>query len=398
MNVSTGGNTGVRLDARQLTAAAEAATGLSDWGQDQTFRIGLGKLIESMNDLDAPDSLMQQVGMRLTGSLMTLLHFVEDEKLHPEILDGKIERPVVIVGLPRTGTTITYDLLALDPAARAPRNWEFAMPWPAPEIATWDTDPRIAQLDALFAQLLRGAPKLGDIQDIEARACSECNLAFTHHFASTQFPAEWGAITYGRWLRENPSVPGRYAAHKRLLQELQWKGPRGRWTLKSPEHLCTIEELLEAYPDACLVWTHRDPVSAFSSLSSMLNEFRKAAGVKDDPMAVGRYVIDTWSTALEHATDVRNRRPEIDRAVIDISHQEVIADRIGVVRRIHQYFNLPFSAEHEAALHGAAMKTISRRLGKHTHRPEDFGITRDEVHSLLPKYLARFGKFFQEPR
>jgi len=398
VNASTAAPTGSRLEVRQLTAAAEAATGLSDWGKDQTFRVGLGKLVESMNNMDAPDLLQQQAGMRLTGSLMTLLHFVDDEKHHPEILDQKIERPVVIVGLPRTGTTVTYDLLALDPAARAPRNWEYAMPWPAPEIATWDTDPRIAQLDAIFAQLLRGAPKLGDIQDIEARACSECNLAFTHHFASTQFPAEWGVISYGKWLRENPSVPGRYAAHKRLLQELQWKGPRGRWTLKSPEHLCTIEELLEAYPDACLVWTHRDPVSAFSSLSSMLNEFRKAAGVKDDPMAVGRYVMDTWSSALEHATDVRNRKLEVDRAVIDISHQDVIADRIEVVQRIHRYFELPFTREHEAALHGAAMKTIARRLGKHTHKPEDFGITRAEVHALLPKYLARFGHFFQERR
>ena len=396
MNATTAAKNSARLDVGQLMAAAETATGLSDWGTDRTFRIGLEKLVESMNGMDAPEALVQQAGMRLTGSLMTLLHFVEDAKRHPEILDEKIERPLVIVGLPRTGTTITYDLLALDPAARAPRNWEFAMPWPAPEIATWNTDPRIAQLDAIFAQLLQGAPKLADIQDIEARACAECNLAFTHHFASTQFPAEWGMISYGKWLRENPAVPGRYAAHRRLLQQLQWKGPRGRWTLKSPEHLCTIEELLEAFPDACLVWTHRDPVSAFSSLSSMLNEFRKAAGVKNDPIAVGRYVMDTWSTALEHATDVRNRRPEVNRAVIDISHKEVIADRVEVVKRIHQYFKLPFSAEHEAALQSAAMKTISRRLGKHTHEPADFGITREEVRSLLPKYLARFGHLFDE--
>src|SRR5271170_5668433 len=160
MNASTAPQAGARLDVQRLTAAAEAATGLSDWGKDQTFRVGLGKLVAAMNELDAPDALIQQAGMRMTGSLMTLLHFVEDEKLHPEILAERIERPVVIVGLPRTGTTITYDLLALDPAARAPRNWEFAMPWPAPEIATWDSDPRIAQLDALFAQLLQVAPKL----------------------------------------------------------------------------------------------------------------------------------------------------------------------------------------------------------------------------------------------
>jgi len=98
----------------------------------------------------------------------------------------------------------------------------------------------------------------------------------------------------------------------------------------------------------------------------------------------------------EHATDVRNRKPQVDGAVIDISHKEVIADRIDVVKRIHRYFKLPFTAEHETALHGATMKSISRRLGKHTHKPEDFGIAREEVRALLPKYLARFGHLFDE--
>jgi hypothetical protein len=383
---------GPRLEEDQLLAAAQAATGLHDWGTDPTFRIGLGKLIASLNEMRASAALLEQARGRMIASLVTKLRFVEDERRHPEILAEKIERPVVIIGLPRTGTTVLYDLLALDPATRTPRDWEFAMPWPAPEAATWTSDPRIAQMNAIFSQLLAAAPTLADIQTFEATHPSECNLAFTHHFASTQFPAEWGVPSYARWLRDT-KPPGRYAAHRRILQQLQWKGPRGRWTLKSPEHLCTVEELMQAYPDACLIWTHRDPVSAFSSLSSMLSEFLKAVGAKEDRQAVGRYVVDMWSTALEHATTARARSPKIEQAVIDIAHREVIQDKFAVVRQIHRRFGLPFTHEHEMRLKAEADK-VSARLGRHKHRPEDFGISEEEVRERLPKYLARFGRLF----
>lgn len=385
--------TSTPLGEASLMAAAEQATGLRDWGVDQTFRIGLGKLIDAVNELSAPPAFIAQVSARLTASLITKLRFVADEKRHPEILAEKIERPVIIVGLPRTGTTVVYDLLGLDPATRTPRDWEFAIPWPAPQLATWNTDPRIAQVNAIFAHLLQAAPALADIQVFEATHPSECNLAFTHHFASSQFPAEWGVPTYARWLRET-APPGRYAAHKRILQQLQWKGPRGRWTLKSPEHLCTIDELLIAYPDACLIWTHRDPVSAFSSLSSMLNEFLKAVGAKEDRKAVGRHVLDTWSTALEHATISRERNPNVELALVDIPHRDVIRDKLAVVRMIHQRFGLSFTTEHEARLKSQLAK-VSERLGRHKHDPQEFGIDADEVRARLPRYLARFASLLE---
>jgi hypothetical protein len=391
MSATTTGNA-APLEQAALLTTAEQATGLADWGEDQSFRIGLGRLIAAVNELNGPAAFVEQARARLLASLITKLRFIEDARRHPEVLAEKIERPVIIVGLPRTGTTVVYDLLALDPSTRTPRDWEFAMPWPAPERATWSTDPRIAQMNAIFAQLLQAAPALADIQVFEATHPSECNLAFTHHFASSQFPAEWRVPSYAQWLR-GTRPPGRYAAHKRILQQLQWKGPRGRWTLKSPEHLCTIEELLQAYPDACLVWTHRDPASAFSSLSSMLNEFLKAVGAKEDRRAVGRHVVETWATALEHATNTRERLPHVEGAVIDIAHRDVIQDKFAVVRRIHQRFGLPFTAEYERRLQSQLGK-VSERLGRHKHNPEDFGINPDEVRARLPKYLARFGALF----
>lgn len=391
--MSTHDSAPVPLDEAQLLSAAETATGLNDWGDDLSFKTGLSILLDSLNKLNPSPALAAGASMRILGILTARLHMVDDERKHPEVLDIEIKRPVVIIGLPRTGTTVTYDLLALDPAARYPRNWEWAMPWPAPEAATFTTDPRIAILDGIFAHLLAGAPELAKIQTITANHAGECNLGFTHHFASTDLWAEWLVPEYTEWLC-GPRIPGRYKTHKRLLQQFQWKGPQGRWTIKSPEHLFDLEGLIATYPDACLVWTHRDPVQAFSSLSSMVLQFRKVAGVGTDPKSIGREIVEIWSTALERATASRAADPKIDRAVIDISHRDVIKDRVAVVRRIHEYFNLPFTAEYEARLTGEAVKEATGRLGQHSHTPEQFGIDAAEVRERLPNYYKRFGDLF----
>ncbi|MHC8380474.1 sulfotransferase family protein [Pseudomonas sp. LB3P14] len=381
------------LEVQQLLDAAQHKTGLIDWGDDPSFLIGLERLVESVNRMQAPAAFNHQARARLGHSLTTRLRLVEDARLHPEITAATIERPIVVVGLPRTGTTVLYDLLAFDPATRTPRDWEFAMPWPATEAATFTTDPRIDILNQQFAQILAGAPALADIQHFEATNPSECNLALTHHFATTQFFAEWSVPDYSQWLRD-VRPPGQYNTHKRLLQQLQWKGPRGRWTLKSPGHLFDLEGLLGAYPDAGLIWTHRDPLFALSSLASMICQFRQVIGIDFDPKNVGRQVLDMWSTALERACASRRNDPAINSAILDIAHRDVIADRNAVVKRIHEHFNLPFSDEHQRRLEGESAANATERLGKHKHRPEDFGLSAEIVRERLPLYYADCGQFF----
>ncbi|GLU37318.1 sulfotransferase [Pseudomonas sp. NBRC 100443] len=384
---------GAALDVPQLMRAAQQESGLSDWGDDASFQIGLERLVDSLNQIQAPAEFFQQAQARLQHSLVTRLRLTEDARLNPEIVQASIERPIIVIGLPRTGTTVLYDLLALDPDTRTPRDWEFAMPWPATEAATFDSDPRITILNQQFAQILQLAPALADIQHFEATNPSECNLALTHHFATTQFFAEWSVPNYSEWLRE-VRPPGQYRTHKRLLQQLQWKGPRGRWTLKSPGHLFDLDGLIEAYPDAGLIWTHRDPLFALSSLTSMICQFRQIIGIDFEPKRVGRQVLDMWSTAIERACTSRLSDPAIERAVIDIPHRDVIADRNAVVRRIHEHFDLPWNAEHQRRLEGDAAGNATQRLGKHKHRPEEFGLSAEEVRERLPLYYRLCGDFF----
>jgi len=382
------------LDAEALIAEARAATGLADFGPDLSFMTGFHRLVAAVEAMEPPARLRETAHHKIVGLLATRLRFVEDEKQHPDIVAQDVGDPLIVCGLPRTGTTITYDLLCLDPDARAPREWEWYIPWPAPEEASFDSDPRIAQVQAIYENWLKHAPQLADIQRMDCTQPGECNHGMMLHFASTNFPAELGVPDFARWLQE--TVPeGQYRTHKRMLQQYQWKGPRGRWTLKSPQHLMDLPGLVDAYPGAMLVWTHRDPVLTFSSLSSMIAGFLAAVGGANDLEAIGRSVVDTWCAAMARANEARANDAAIEARILDLAHRDIVADPMAAMQRIYDRFRLPFTPAHRARISGfLADNPAASRLGKHRHSPEQFGIDPDEVHERLADYYARYGHLF----
>lgn len=386
-----------RLDDEALLRAAEAATGLSDWGPDLSFRTGLKIFVNAVEAMQPEAFMREQVRGRILQILGIRLHLADDARRHPEIERQVIEKPLAIIGLPRTGTTITYDLLTQDPAARAPREFELYIPWPATEVATFETDPRIAVIQQLYDTYLAHAPQLAEIQRLDPSQPGECNHGMTFHFAGSNFPAEYGVPDFAQWVIDE--IPeGLYRTHKRLLQQFQWKGPKGRWVIKSPHHLFDLEGLVAAYPDAGLVWTHRDPVSTFSSLASMIAGLQAAAGQGKDKKAIGRGVLDMWAEGVARATRVRRDNPAIEARIIDIAHRDVVHDPVGQMRRIYARFDLPFSAEAEARINAfLATNPAASRLGKHKHSPEEYGIDADEVHARLADYYARFGHLLEKP-
>lgn len=180
------------LDPDALIAEARTRAELSDFGPDLSFMAGYRALVTAVEAMDPPPPLRATARGKILGLLETRLRFAEDARVHPEIVAQDVGDPLIVCGLPRTGTTITYDLLCLDPAARAPREWEWYIPWPAPEIATFDSDPRIAQVQAIYENWLKHAPQLADIQRMDCAQPGECNHGMMLHFASTNFPAELG--------------------------------------------------------------------------------------------------------------------------------------------------------------------------------------------------------------
>ncbi len=382
------------LEPQTLIARARGLTGLTDFGSDLSFMTGFHRLVEAVEAMDPPPQLRQTASEKIVGLLASRLRYIEDEKRHPEITQQDLGDPVIVCGLPRTGTTITYDLLCLDPAARAPREWEWYIPWPAPEEASFESDPRIGQVQAIYENWLKHAPQLADIQRMDCTQPGECNHGMMLHFASTNFPAELGVPDFARWLQE--TVPeGQYRTHRRMLQQFQWKGPKGRWTLKSPQHLMDLPGLLQAYPGAMLVWTHRDPVLTFSSLSSMIAGFLAAVGGANDLTGIGRSVVDTWCAAMARATEARSGDPVLEGRILDLAHRDVVSDPMAAIERIYSRFDLPFSVQHrERIARFLAENSAANRLGKHRHSPEQFGIDPAEVHARLAGYYTRYGHLF----
>lgn len=379
------------LKAEELLNEARSQTGLSDFGDDLSFMSGFRELVAAVEAMDPPPQLRASARGTIVKILSTRLRMAEDDKRYPEIAAQDVGAPLIVCGLPRTGTTITYDLLCLDPVARAPTEWEWYIPWPPPEEATFKTDPRIAQVQSIYENWLKHAPQLNDIQRMDCTQPGECNHGMMMHFASTNFPAELGVPEFAKWLLSSVAE-GQYRTHKRLLQQFQWKGPKGRWTLKSPQHLFDLPGVVEAYPGAMLVWTHRDPVLTFSSLASMIVAFLAAVGADKDLKAVGRGVFETWSEGLNRGLAAREARPDIAERIIDLGHSEVVADPMGSVQRVYDKFDLPFTDEHKRRITAFLSESnAAKRLGRHQHSAEQFGIDPAEVHERLAHYYEQFG-------
>jgi hypothetical protein len=369
-------------------AAAEAATGLTEWGRDDSWHAGLDHLLASAAR-DGSTQLVSSVGELVHGLLAIRLHLVADEVSHPEITRQVIERPVVIIGMPRTGTTRLQRLLDLDPAARAPRGWEAALPWPAPDSESFGSDPRIELLQQHIDSLVAAHPEILTMHDWGATMPAECNDITMLHFASTNFWARYGLAGYTRWL-VGTRPAGRYLTHRRVLQELQWKGPERRWTLKSGEHLFDLPQLRAAYPDACLIWIHRDPAEAFPSLASLVSTIRSMHTLGHDRREVGASVRDLWGEALERGT--RDRlRPEIDAACVDVAYSRLVSDPAGVIGELYDRFDLDLTRGYRGRLrHLLDSETGAPSRPGHVYRAEDFGLAASDLAGCFPLYRERY--------
>lgn len=387
------------LDVEDLHQAAEEATGLSDWGDDPSYRLGLEQLVDALAEHDAPAVGIESAGTEFVRLLSTRLRLREDERREPQILQTRVERPIVVIGLPRTGTTALFEILALDPEARVPEAWEARSPWPAPEREGYENDPRIAALQDSLDAMVQKEPETSGVHPWGARRAQECTVLTLFHFASVQFTSRLDVPRYAEWLRSGP-VPGMYHTHKRVLQELQWKGPRGRWTLKSPAHLLDLPGLLEAYPDACLVQTHREPARSFASLASLVTMLARVgaggyAPMELNPTKVGADTVRMWGTAIERAA-VAREDSAVDRHVFDIPYHDIVVDPIAAVRRMYDHFDLPWTAAFEQQI-GTWQARRTADVGKHRYTMDQFGIDAAALAEEFPTYRNRFSGLLTEP-
>lgn len=386
----------MKLKAEQLMEQAEQATGLSRWGDDLSFQVGLSQAIEAMQQVDHTASVTDLFHAQMIGLLSTRLRLAEDEHQFPEITSAAIERPVILVGPARSGTTILHDLMALDPTARAPLEWETANPWPAPTIETFHTDPRIAQTDAGLAAFLKAAPQLRSLHPWGATLPSDCLSIMALHFASAGFWATYSIDEFATWLATEPAQ-GVYQTHRRVLQQLQWKGPRGRWTLKEPTHQLNLEQLVATYPDACFVQTHREPARTIPSAANLVHTIQVLNKPDRDPRDTGRVAATLFGACLERSTAARAADPSLDARILDVAYADTVTDPVGQVRRIHEHFDLPFSEGHATRIQEHMSSNSEAGQGPSRFRVEDYGLDTTALLESFPEYRERFSHLLVEP-
>jgi len=379
---------GLREDG--LIDSARRQTGLHDFGP-HSFQEPLRRLIDSM-EAEACLNPIGRLAARedLIRLLANNLRMEEERKRNPAIAGEEIRRPVIITGLPRTGTTLLHSLLALDPANRVPLTWETMYPSPSPDAATYHTDLRIRRVEnqiRWFRRLVKGFDR---IHPVGARLPEECLIILSHSFLSYQFETTYRLPSYLEWL-EGRDLRDAYEVHRRFLQHLQWRCPGERWVLKAPAHMFDFEALFWAYPDACVVMTHRDPIKVTASNASLTAALRSAFSDDVDPLEVGPECSRRWAEAIGRAVRSRDRGCAPAERFLDLYYSDLISDPAGAVKKVYRSFDIPLPDDMEERVRGFLLQNPKDRFGKHHYELEEFGLDRDEEARRYAAYRERFG-------
>ncbi len=387
MALEAAGGMPVEFTEEAVLGAAREATGLSDFGADD-FRERLAIWLQAVAE-DAELGAVGRIGVfrDITRYATNRLRFEDLLKRHPEIRDVEIDRPIIIAGLPRSGTTHLVNLIAADRRLRSLPYWESVEPIPIPgeEPDADGVDPRLARCRENYKQQDVMMPLLKNMHDMAPEHVHEEIELQCIDFSS--YELEWIA-TVPRWRDHYLGEDQRssYAYMKNVLRALQWmRGPK-RWILKSPQHMEQLGPLMETFPDATVAITHRDPVSVIASTVTMLVYGDRIRRTRIDPPAVAAYWIDRVECLLRACVNDRSRVPA-ERS-IDVFFHEFMDDDVAMVRRIYELAELEMTAAAQADL-DAYMQANPR--GKHGRivydLKGDFGVDRDELRERFGFYL-----------
>ncbi len=378
-----------RLTEKDVLEASCRQAALDDFG-DQSFREPFRRLIESM-ETEARLNILGRVASKhdMIRLLVNRLRMQEDLKRNPGIAEEEIRRPIIITGLPRTGTTLLHSLLALDQTSRVPLTWETVYPSPPPETATYHTDRRIGMVDRQIRWFHRMVKGFNRIHPVGASLPEECLVIFSHSFLSYQFETTHRLPSYLNWLEDQDLRPA-YEVHRRFLQHLQWRCPGERWVLKAPAHMFDFEALFSTYPDACVVMTHRDPIEVTASNASLTATLRTAFSDHVDPFEVGPECSQRWAGAIGKALRSRDRGCAPTERFLDLYYVDLMADPVGSVRNVYASFDLPFPEGLEERIREFLHRNPKDRFGKHRYCLEEFGLGLGEEKERYAAYRERF--------
>lgn len=374
-----------RITATDLIETAKRRCRLDEFGQGDFFE-ALSRLLQSCQE-EARLNLIGKIALRVDvlDTLCARLKMERDRQLYPNISRQEIRQPLFILGLPRSGTSALHRLLAADPQHRVPLMWEVRSPSPPTPV---DEKRRIRQArqSSNFFNWL--APTFRYVHVVGGEVPQECVSLMTPTFLSDQFDAMYYVPSYRRWFFQQDLRPA-YEYHRRFLQHLQFRRNGRRWILKAPTHMFAMPALLSVYPDALFVQTHRTPVDAMASVSSLVTILRRAFSDAVDPAIICREAIDYWSEAMDRFLRERNRLG--DNRLCDIRYDEIRREPIGTVRRIYDHFGWSLSRQAEQSMRAVIAGERQRESANHRYDLSQFDCSATEVLKAFAPYCQRFG-------
>lgn len=375
------------LDPDALVQAARKQAGSGDLGSE-SYREPLERYVAALEE-EARLSTFGRIAIRgmLVSTLATRIRLHEWMKAHPEARNEEIKRPWIILGLPRTGTSLLSQLLGLDPMARPLLQWEARSPAPPATISGAGDDPRIAEAASQLDAMVKLNPAVPAMHPFGALLAEECVPLLMLDMRTLGMETQGLVPSYGRWLADCDMTPA-FEQHRSALQALQSAQPTESWVLKTPNHLWCLDTLLEFYPDARLIWTHRDPGPVVTSVASLNTTLQRTFSDHCDPVRIG----EEWKGKLRLAVD--RGMAHDDRAeegwCVHVAYTDLMRDPLATLRRIYDHFGETPYPLHERRILAWLEDRHQSVHGRHGYDPADFGWSYEGLAEEFADYRERY--------
>ena len=379
----------IPLDFNNLISAAIRRTGLKYSG-DQRPEESLRMLIDSCN-ADANLSLIGQIAARqhFLELLENRFRLIDYWQRTPQIQEQTIRPQIFITGLPKSGSTFLHRLLAHDLNNRVPRMWEVMLPLPSPTCLSFDAGPRIKKADSRLRWLRWIHPAIAQAHPIGALIPQECGSILGYSFESNVFLDMFSIPSYEAWLRSRDMGPA-YEFHLSFLKHLQWQCPAERWVLKSSDHVHALTTLIQTYPEARIVFLHRDPVKVLQAASSQMMLLKSLFSRSISPRLLGAYEARSLYDKVRKIMGFRDNHSYLKEHFMDIRYLDLASDPVGTVRTIYDRFGLTLSVENEERMEAFAIAERNK-LRSDKFSLADFALDLEQEDPRFDLYCERFG-------
>jgi hypothetical protein len=375
------------LDSLKEVACRTAR--LHEWG-DEDFHVPLAQLIQCFKDKYSPtkDKMMCLYFQNALRTILVNRLYIQDNyNSHPEILHVPLQRPLFIVGIARTGSTLFHRLISQELSCRVLLYWEMNHPFIGPNLGLNHEKLSIKLAELKIKEIYARLPDLFHIHEIKATEPEECNILMRHTFCSLYLASEWNLPRYAQWL-VNHDMTASYRYYRKLLQLLLWHKPGDFLVLKCPSHLLHLNTILDVFPDANIVWLHRNPVKTIPSYLDLLSVFW---GSELNNETFIQFIFDYTLRSLDMGmqTEKKLRAAQF----LNLSYKELVKDPTAAILKIYNYFNYKISGDMESNMRKWLKENPQHKHGVHRYSLEKFALSEAEIKERLSRYYNEYGDF-----